>query len=47
MWLQSPEHSISRSRDPSPIVASVAALESKLDKCLKAVSKAYAGTARG
>ena len=29
-----------RSRDPSPIVASVAALESKLDKCLKAVSKA-------
>ena len=29
-----------RSRDPSPIVASVAAIESKLDKCLKAVSKA-------
>ena len=37
---QSPEHSNTRSRDPSPIVASVAALESKLDKCLKAVSKA-------
>ena len=37
---QSPEHSISRSRDPSPIVASIAALESKLDKCLKAVLKA-------
>ena len=28
------------SRDPSPIAASVAAIESKLDKCLKAVSKA-------
>ena len=37
---QSPEHNISRSRDPSPIVASIAVLESKLDKCLKAVSKA-------
>ena len=30
----------SQSRDPSPIAASVAALESKIDKCLKAVSKA-------
>ena len=29
-----------RSRDPSPMVASMAAIESKLDKCLKAVSKA-------
>ena len=28
------------SRDPSPIAASMAAIESKLDKCLKAVSKA-------
>ena len=37
---QSPEGNASRSRDPSPIVASIAALESKLDKCLKAVSKA-------
>ena len=37
---QSPETNVGRSRDPSPIVASVAALESKLDKCLKAVSKA-------
>ena len=27
-------------RDPSPMAASVAAIESKLDKCLKAVSKA-------
>ena len=36
----SPEKGNVRSRDPSPIVASVAALESKLDKCLKAVSKA-------
>ena len=35
-----PEKGDVRSRDPSPIVASVAALESKLDKCLKAVSKA-------
>ena len=36
----SPDRVVNRSRDPSPIVASVAALESKLDKCLKAVSKA-------
>ena len=36
----SPEKVNVRSRDLSPIVASVAALESKLDKCLKAVSKA-------
>ena len=36
----SPEKVDIRSRDPSPIVASVAAIESKLDKCLKAVSKA-------
>ena len=36
----SPEKVDVRSRDPSPIVASVATLESKLDKCLKAVSKA-------
>ena len=36
----SPEKPGIRLRDPSPIVASVAALESKLDKCLKAVSKA-------
>ena len=38
--VSSPEKGDVRSRDPSPIVASVAALESKLDKCLKAVSKA-------
>ena len=38
--MPSPEKRDVRSRDPSPIVASVAALESKLDKCLKAVSKA-------
>ena len=36
----SPDKADIRSRDPSPIVASVAAIESKLDKCLKAVSKA-------
>ena len=36
----SPDKVDIRSRDPSPIVASVAAIESKLDKCLKAVSKA-------
>ena len=35
----SPEKVDIRSRDPSPIVASVAAIESKLDKCLKAMSK--------
>ena len=36
----SPDKVDIRSRDPSPIVASVAAIESMLDKCLKAVSKA-------
>ena len=36
----SPDKVDIRSRDPSPIVASVAAIESKLDKCLKAISKA-------
>ena len=36
----SPGSEGSQSRDPSPIAASVAALESKIDKCLKAVSKA-------
>ena len=36
----SPDEVNIRSRDPSPIVASVTAIESKLDKCLKAVSKA-------
>ena len=36
----SPDKVDIRSRDPSWIVASVAAIESKLDKCLKAVSKA-------
>ena len=36
----SPDKVDLRSRDPSPIAASVAAIESKLDKCLKAVSKA-------
>ena len=35
----SPEKVDLRSRDPSPMAASVAAIESKLDKCLKAVSK--------
>ena len=35
----SPDKVDIRSRDPSPIVASVATMESKLDKCLKAVSK--------
>ena len=35
----SPDKVDIRSRDHSPIVASVAAIESKLDKCLKAVSK--------
>ena len=38
--MTSPEKPEIRSRDPCPIVASVAALESKLDKCLKADSKA-------
>ena len=36
----SPEKVDLRSRDPSPMAVSVAAIESKLDKCLKAVSKA-------
>ena len=36
----SPDKVDIRSRDPSPIVASIAAIESKLDKGLKAVSKA-------
>ena len=36
----SPDCVVNRSRDPSPIIASVAALESKLDKCLKAILKA-------
>ena len=36
----SPDKVNIQSRDPSPIVASVVAIESKLDKCLKAVSKA-------
>ena len=36
----SPDKVDIQSRDPSPIVASVVAIESKLDKCLKAVSKA-------
>ena len=36
----SPDKVDIRSWDPSPIVASVAAIESKLDKCVKAVSKA-------
>ena len=36
----SPDKVDLRSRDPSPIAASMAAIESKLDKCLKAVSKA-------
>ena len=36
----SPDKVDIRSRDPSQIVASVAAIESKLDKCLKSVSKA-------
>ena len=35
----SPDKVDIRSRDPSPIVASVAAIEYKLDKCLKTVSK--------
>ena len=38
--MNSPDQVDIRSRDPSPIVASIAAIESKLDKCLKAVSKA-------
>ena len=36
----SPDKVDIQSRDPSPIVASEVAIESKLDKCLKAVSKA-------
>ena len=36
----SPDEVDLRSRDPSPMVASVAAIELKLDKCLMAVSKA-------
>ena len=36
----SPEKVDLCSRDPSPIAASMAAIESKLDKCLKAASKA-------
>ena len=35
-----PEKVDLRSRDPSPLPVSVAAIELKLDKCLKAVSKA-------
>ena len=38
--MTSPDEVDLRSRDSSPIVARVAAIESKLDKCLKNVSKA-------